>query len=50
VAGNGTQDFGGDNGPSTSAMFNLPSGIALDDLGNAYVADTGNNRVRKLSW
>ena len=31
------------------ASFNTPSGLALDDQGNLYVADTGNNRVRKVT-
>ena len=49
VAGNGTQGFGGDNGPATSARLALPSGIALDSTGNLYFADTDNNRVREVS-
>jgi len=49
VAGNGTQDFGGDNGPATNAQLNLPAGVAVDSAGNLYVADWGNNRVRKVS-
>jgi len=37
------------DGPGTQAAFNTPSGIALDSEGNLFVADTGNNRIRKLS-
>lgn len=48
LAGNGAQGFGGDNGPATDAMLNMPSGIAVDSAGNVYVADTGNFRVRKI--
>jgi sugar lactone lactonase YvrE len=48
VAGNGTQGFKGDNGPATSAELNNPMGVALDSAGNLYIADTGNNRIRKV--
>ena len=40
--------FGGDNGPATSALLNFPLGVA-DRAGNIYIADAGNNRVRKIS-
>jgi uncharacterized protein (TIGR03437 family) len=49
IAGNGTQGFSGDNGPATSAELSGPSGIAVDGAGNVYFADTGNQRVRKIS-
>jgi hypothetical protein len=49
VAGNGTSGFSGDNGPATSAQLAGPEGIAVDSLGNLYIADTGNNRVRTVS-
>jgi uncharacterized protein (TIGR03437 family) len=49
VAGNGTKGFSGDNGPATSAQLYAPFGIALDSAGNLYIADSGNNRVRKVS-
>jgi uncharacterized protein (TIGR03437 family) len=48
-AGTGTPGFGGDNGPATSAQLKDPSGIAMDSLGNLYIADYSNNRVRKIS-
>ena len=48
VAGNGSGGYTGDNGPAISARLNSPSGIALDGLGNMYIADTLNNRVRKV--
>lgn len=49
VAGNGTCGFGGDNGPATAAMLNLPRGLAFDTGGNLYIADSLNHRVRKLN-
>jgi uncharacterized protein (TIGR03437 family) len=49
VAGNGTPGFSGDNGPATSAQLYDPTGIALDGAGNLYIADTWNNRIRKVS-
>jgi sugar lactone lactonase YvrE len=48
VAGNGTQGFSGNGGPALKAKFACPSGVALGADGNLYVADHGNNRVRKV--
>ena len=48
VAGSGTQGFAGDGGPATAAALNSPAAVALDAVGNIYVADTSNNRVRKI--
>ena len=39
----------GDGGPAMAAQLNEPSGIAFDGMGNAYIADTYNNRVRKVN-
>ncbi len=52
VAGTGTPGFSGDGGPATSAQLNNPFNVALDSAGNLYIADTLNNRVRKVdtSW
>ncbi|MEO8049724.1 MAG: BACON domain-containing carbohydrate-binding protein [Acidobacteriota bacterium] len=49
VAGIGTPGLSGDGGPAASAQLNKPSGMALDAAGNLYIADSGNNRVRKVS-
>ncbi len=49
IAGNGTAGFLGDGGPATSASLALPSGVAVDTNGNIYIADTNNQRVRKIT-
>jgi uncharacterized repeat protein (TIGR01451 family) len=40
--------FGGDGGPATSASLSGPRGIAIDPWGNLLIADSGNNRIRKV--
>ena len=49
IAGTGTAGYGGDNGPSTSAAVNHAFGVAVDTLGNVYISDELNNRVRKIA-
>lgn len=40
--------YSGDNGPATAASLDRPHGIAFDSVGNLYIADSYNNRVRKV--
>jgi hypothetical protein len=49
IAGNGTEGFGGDGGPATSAELDGPQGMALDAAGNALIADTYNHRIRVVT-
>jgi uncharacterized protein (TIGR03437 family) len=49
VAGNWTEGYSGDNGPATGAQLSNPTGVAVDPAGNLYIADTDNNRIRKVS-
>ena len=49
IGGTGSAGFGGDGGPATAAQFNRPYGLTLDGVGNLYVADQYNHRVRKIN-
>jgi len=50
IAGSGASlNFGGDNGPATSAQLYSPSSVAVDSSGNWYIADTANNRIRMVT-
>ena len=49
IAGTGDPGFSGDGGPAAAAQLNLPYGLALDRAGYLYVADLGNDRVRRIS-
>jgi sugar lactone lactonase YvrE len=49
VAGNGNIGFSGDGGPATTAALNNPAAVAVDASGNLFIADSGNNRIRKVS-
>lgn len=49
IAGTGLTGFAGDGGLATKASLSAPTGIAVDDSGNVYIADNQNNRIRKVS-
>ena len=48
VAGTGVSGFGGDGGQATSAKLNDPRGLDVDKFGNIFIADSGNNLIRKI--
>jgi uncharacterized protein (TIGR03437 family) len=48
VAGNGQTGGSGNNGPATSAALNTPYGVAVDSAGDLYIADGGNNEIRRV--
>ena len=47
--GNGTQGYGGDNGPLLSANFARPSGVSVNSAGSLYIVDSWNQRIRNVS-
>ena len=48
LAGTGTEGFSGDGGPAAQAQLSRPFGMAVDGRGNLYIADAGNNRIRRV--
>ncbi len=48
VAGNETAGFGGDGVPATETSLNSPIDVFVDSLGNIFIADTDNHRIRKV--
>ncbi len=48
-AGSGLCAFGGDNGHATGAQLSYPDGLSVDTSGNVFIADTYNQRVRKIA-
>jgi len=49
IAGTGEEGYGGDEGPATEAKLNWPTGVAVDDAGNVYIADRNNERIRRVN-
>ncbi|MDQ0791635.1 RICIN domain-containing protein [Streptomyces sp. B1I3] len=49
VAGTGTEGSEGDGGPATAAQLNNPRGVVVDSDGTLYIADSDNDRVRKVT-
>jgi uncharacterized protein (TIGR03437 family) len=49
VAGNSSQGYSGDGGPAVAAQLGGPQGVAVDASGNLFIADSSNNRIRKLA-
>jgi RHS repeat-associated protein len=49
VAGNGSYGYSGDNGPATQAQLNGPLGIAVGSDGSLHIADSSNDRIRRVS-
>jgi trimeric autotransporter adhesin len=48
VAGTGVAGYSGDHGPATRATLHSPQRLAIDSIGNIYVADSNNNAVRRI--
>ncbi len=48
IAGNATVGYTGDDVPATSTSLNAPSGVTLDKIGNLYIGDATNNRIRRV--
>jgi trimeric autotransporter adhesin len=48
VAGGSQQGFSGDGGPAANAVLSFPNSLVFDTLGNLLVADSGNNRIRRI--
>ena len=49
VAGKGTAGYSGDGSEAINAQLNNPRGVAVDASGNIYIADYGNNAIRKVN-
>jgi len=49
VAGNGTAGFSGDGGQVTAAELSSPTNVSFDAIGNMYITDQSNRRIRKVT-
>lgn len=49
IAGTGVAGYSGDGGPALKAQLNGPMGVAADAFGDVFIADTSNNRIRKVT-
>ena len=49
LAGNGTANYSGDNGPAVAAAMNAPLGVSTNAFGQIFVADSGNNLIRAMN-
>ncbi|MBK7818361.1 MAG: T9SS type A sorting domain-containing protein [Sphingobacteriaceae bacterium] len=49
IAGTGAIGYSGDGGTAITAQLYSPSGVSVDTVGNIYISDTYNNRIRKIN-
>ena len=49
IAGNGANSFSGDGGTAINAGLSFPSGVAIDAVGNLFISDNGNSRIRSVT-
>jgi sugar lactone lactonase YvrE len=49
IAGGSAAGFTGDGGPSSAALLSSPNAVWVDNVGNVFIADVNNNRIRKIT-